>query len=92
MNNKSNYGVNIPLKFNRALKITLLSSFLLVGLAFFTNMFAQNSKVNIPSSSLSIHQILEQIETQTDYLFVYNKEELNLNKKVKLANISNTEV
>lgn len=52
---------------------------------------AQNSKVNINARNIDLKDVLGEIEKQTDYLFIYNPAEVNLNAKTSL-NIQNKDV
>lgn len=37
------------------------------------NGYSQSTKISIPRSSLKVSELLSKIESQTEYLFVYNK-------------------
>ena len=41
-------------------------------------------RININANNESTHSILEQIEQQTDYLFIYNTNEIDLNRKASV--------
>lgn len=62
-------------------RIFLLSAVLLIG---FSTVNAQTSKVSISQQNISIKDILQRIEKQTSYLFVYNPSEINLDKKINV--------
>jgi TonB-linked SusC/RagA family outer membrane protein len=47
-----------------------------------TNVNSQVAKVNINLKNASVIQIIRAIENQTDYLFVYDKNEINLTRQV----------
>ena len=49
-----------------------------------SNVNSQNTKVSISIKNANILNVLEKIESQTDYLFVYNKNEVNLGQKVSM--------
>lgn len=70
--------------FKRILKITGLT--FLVLFLFTTGVFATEvlkvAKVTLAAEAMSYQDILSAIERQTDYLFVYEKSEINLDKKV----------
>ena len=53
--------------------------------------FGQNQKVTLKEKGVSLAQIFQQIEYQTDLHFFYNSNELNLSEKVSL-NTKNTEI
>lgn len=77
----------LPKSTKRILNIMKLCSLILFvctsGL-FATETFSQVAKVTISDKSASFKEILSDIENQTDYLFVYDKSEINLNQKVTL--------
>ena len=52
--------------------------------AYCGNSYSQNAKVNIPSSQLRVGQVLSQIESQTEYLFVYNKKSVDVRRTVNV--------
>ena len=58
-------------------------------LACFANLFAANTnvyaqEVDLSSTTLTTQEVMEEIESKTDYLFVYDKSEINLKKKISL--------
>lgn len=69
-------------------KLFLLAAVLFVG---FSTASAQNAKVSISQQNVSIKDVLQRIEKQTTYLFVYNSSEINLEKKVNV-NMTNVSV
>lgn len=67
----------------KILNIMRISAFLLflcVFSSFAAKTNSQNAKVNINGNNLTIGQFIDQVEQQTDYLFVYSKSELNMNE------------
>lgn len=72
-------------KVPKILSIMRISAFLLF-LCVFTSFaevtYSQNAKVNINEAHMTISEFIEQIESQTDYLFVYSKNELNTNDEI----------
>lgn len=68
------------------LRAMRMSTFLLCACAFSAyagNSASQNARVNIHKSNAQIDEILDEIESQTDYLFVYNNQ-INVNRKVSV--------
>lgn len=64
------------------MKITL---FLLLFVAFQAhseNGYSQSAKISIPRSSLKVSELLSKIESQTEYLFVYNKKNVDTRRTV----------
>lgn len=82
-------GLYVPLKLNhkhilRIMKITFLLSFIFITGLFATEANSQVAKVSISAEETNIHELINQIEQQTDYLFVYDKNEVDLNRKVSV--------
>lgn len=69
-------------------KLFLLATVFFMG---FSAANAQNAKVSISQQNVSIKDVLQRIEKQTTYLFVYNSSEINLDKKVNV-NMNNASV
>jgi TonB-linked SusC/RagA family outer membrane protein len=67
------------------MKLTFLLIILLVSGAFATNAVSQVAKVSLLMNGVPISQIIEAIESQTDYLFVYNKEEVDVTRNVSIS-------
>ena len=63
-----------------------ITSFLLLVCVFCTfaeNTHSQNARVSINKKNVQLETVLNEIEHQTDYLFIYNNP-VNVNKKVSL--------
>ena len=63
-----------------------ITTFLLLVCVFCTfaeNTHSQNARVSISKRNAQLEEILTEIESQTDYLFIYNNQ-VNVNKKVSL--------
>lgn len=71
-------------KFLRIMRISTFLLFLCVFAAFATNTNSQNARVNINRNNLTISEFIDQVEKQTDYLFVYSKSELNVNENISV--------
>lgn len=67
----------------RTMKASLILLISCVSVAFGSNIYSQSAKVNIKLRNGQIKQVIEQIEQQTDYLFVYNSK-VDVNKKVSI--------
>lgn len=70
--------------FLRIMKLSVLALFLFVGTMFATETYSQSRKVTIVANNISINKVLRSIEKQTDYLFVFNAKNVNLNKSVNV--------
>lgn len=81
---------SIPRNTNHLLlKNTLLKMKILFVLLFVSSLslYANNAysqKVTIEEKKATLNDILREIEDQTDFFFVYNKEELDLNREVSV--------
>lgn len=70
-------------KSNHLGRIMKLSVFLLMSFAFTAianNASSQNAKVSLNEKNVAVSKILNSIESQTDYLFIYNKNNVNVNR------------
>jgi hypothetical protein len=79
----------VPLKSNcnyifRIMKITFLLMFIFTAGMLASEANSQNVKVTIAEKNMNVRQLLNEIEEQTDYLFIYNKEEVNLNRNIAI--------
>ncbi|NDV82211.1 SusC/RagA family TonB-linked outer membrane protein [Bacteroides sp. 51] len=59
-------------------------------LACLCPIYAQNARVKISASPVRIGELLEQIESQTEYLFVYNKKNVDVRRTVNISTDSKT--
>lgn len=70
----------------QVLRTMRMSTFLLCACAFSAyaeTSVSQNARVSINKSNTQLDEILNEIESQTDYLFVYNNQ-VNVNRKVSV--------
>ena len=68
----------------RTMKITLFLLLFVTFQAYCGNSYSQNAKVSIPNSQLRVGQVLSKIESQTEYLFVYNKKSVDVRRTVNV--------
>lgn len=94
-----NYHLNRQLIFEfkhllRLERIIVLTLFSCVFMFLAVDVNAQNTNISIQVENTSIQRIISEIEKQTDYLFVYNKKEVNVNQKIsfRVTNASLQEV
>lgn len=66
------------------MKLTFLALFLCVTGLFATEATSQVAKVTIKAQSVPFKEILSNIEKQTEYYFVYDKRDIDLNHKVSI--------
>lgn len=62
----------------------LIAIFLLFAVfeTFALNVYSQSHKISIDKNLATLAEIIELIENQTDYLFIYNKQDVNLKKQL----------
>lgn len=69
-------------RFKQIFRIMRISTFLLMVCVFCSyagNVHSQNARVSIRMNNVKLDKILNEIESQTDYLFIYNNQ-VNINK------------
>ena len=71
-------------KFLRIMRISTFLFFLCVFTSFAAKTNSQNARVSINGNNLTISEFIDQVEKQTDYLFVYSKSELNVNENISV--------
>ncbi len=74
----------------RKMRTTFLILIMFASSLFATNVNSQTTKVNISLKDASVLTVLQSIENQTDYLFVYNKDEVDLDRKVNVDALNST--
>lgn len=70
------------------MKITLFFIFCFLMQLHAENTYSQTANVNLNKNSLTLQELISQIEKQTGYLFVYSKNDLDLSKKVNIKTTS----
>lgn len=77
-------------RFKQNFRIMRISTFLLMVCVFCSyagNAHSQNAKVSIRMNNVKLDKILNEIENQTDYLFIYNNQvDINKITSVKVKN------
>lgn len=66
------------------MKITLFLLLFVTFQAYSSSSYSQNAKISIPRSELRVSEILDKIEAQTEYLFVYNKKSVDVRRTVNV--------
>lgn len=69
--------------FFRIMRIALFLLATCVFTLYAENSYSQNTKVNIDMNSVKLEKILDEIEKQTNFLFIYNSQ-VNINKTVSV--------
>ncbi len=79
-------------KFFNVMRISTVLLFICFFASYASNANSQNAKVNITNNRMTIGVFIKKVEMETDYMFVYNKEEIDVNKTVSLQKGQNTVV
>ncbi|MCI1778496.1 MAG: SusC/RagA family TonB-linked outer membrane protein [Bacteroidales bacterium] len=58
--------------------------FILIFESYGIDLFSQTTKVSLSKGSFTIEKLLSEIEAKTNYLFVYNKQDVDLNRTVSI--------
>lgn len=88
--------INTLLKLNLKMKLSMLLLFLAVFGAKATNTYGQGSNITLNLKEVTVENFIDKIESSTDFRFIYQIEDVNLNrlislkvKKDKITNILN---
>lgn len=68
----------------RIMRLSVLFLFVVVADLFATQVYSQNQTVQLSKRSASVAELIGMIEQQTDYLFVYDKQQINVNRVVSV--------
>ena len=66
------------------MKITFILFFLGTYSLFANEVYSQKAKVSVNERNVVLETVLDKIEAQTDYLFIYSKSNVDVSKKVSL--------
>lgn len=69
----------------RTMKITLFLLLFVTLQAYSADSYSQSAKISIENGTLRVGQLLSKIEAQTDYLFVYNKKNVDLKRVISIS-------
>lgn len=69
----------------RMMRTTCILVIVFASSLFATNVNSQVAKVNITLKNVSVIQVIRAIENQTEYLFVYDKNEIDLTRQVDVS-------
>mgnify|MGYP003638218186 CR=1 FL=1 len=86
MKKKCEWWVSSWRDLKKLMLMTKLTTFLV--LVFSVNavasVYSQSTKLNLNMEQASIKEVLQQIESQSDFRFIYENEKLNMDKKVSI--------
>ena len=72
-----------PNSLRRIMKLSLLLLCITFSV-FARNANSQNAKVTLDKQNVAVHDILDAIEEQTEFLFLYNKQNVNVNRRTSI--------
>lgn len=82
-NNPKGILLSCPIKINLKIKLTAL--LLLVSLfKIYANSYAQNTKISLALENVSLKEVLDKIETETEFRFLYRDKNIELDKRVSI--------
>lgn len=67
-----------------AMKITLLLIFMSTVAAFSSNSYSQDAKISLSLNNATVKEVIKAIEGQSEFIFFYQDQELDLARKVTL--------
>ncbi len=92
---KNNYSL-IPMikpfwesKFLRTMRVTLFLIMLGITQVFAVNTYSQSTRLSLSLKNVSIKNILNQIENQSDFYFIYDATVVDVDKKVSIESENN---
>ena len=68
----------------RVMKFFLLFAFLTAGSCFASEIYSQETSFSMNYENKTVKEVINEIEKQTDYLFVYNVNEVNLQRTIQV--------
>lgn len=87
MKKKSTYGITMPiLNINSFRKMKLILLFVTISLFQLSALesYAQNAKINLSLSNVTLAEAIKTIESKTQFVFFFNNSNIDMNKKVDL--------
>lgn len=68
----------------RIIKLSTLLLFLYILHLYAENAYSQKTTVNIQKNALTLQELISEIEEQTDYLFVFSRNDINVSRLVTI--------
>ncbi|MFT7033214.1 MAG: TonB-linked SusC/RagA family outer membrane protein [Cyclobacteriaceae bacterium] len=82
--NRKRYAPPILTKIVRAMKISVLLITLGIANAMAYGSYSQEAKISLKMDDASIEMVLDEIEKQSEFYFLFNQKLIDANRKVKL--------
>jgi TonB-dependent starch-binding outer membrane protein SusC len=73
-----------PIKFFKIMRISLFLILAGVMQVFATGTFSQNAKVSLNLKNATVRQVLEEIESQSGFYFIYSNKLVDVNRKMDI--------
>jgi TonB-linked SusC/RagA family outer membrane protein len=70
--------------FKRIMKLSFFILFCIAFSAIAENVNSQNANVTLKKQNVPVSEILKEIEEQSDYLFIYNKQNVDVNRRASI--------
>lgn len=67
------------------MRITVLILLLTSVLSYSSNSYAQNAKLSLHLNNATVRDVLKAIEDQSEFIFFYQDQQIDLNRKVAVA-------
>ena len=78
-------GLACPSLFKISLKMKLTTLLLIVSLfEIHANSYSQNTKVSLNLKNATVEQVFREIESKTEFKFLYKNKDVELNRKVSI--------
>ena len=81
---KNKHGIYIPEFLSFIMRVTFLLFFIGVIQTYATNTYAQLTQLTIHENNIELHELFDKIESQTEFYFFYNNDQINRYKKVNI--------
>lgn len=78
------YILKLIPKITRTMKLTCLLLCLSIGMVLASQSYAQETKISVPETEMTVAEVLEEIEQQTDFHFFYNNKIVDVNRKISI--------
>lgn len=85
ISNKKIEGQNFAIKIFRIMRLSILFLFLGITLAMATKSYSQSVILNLNMEDATIEDVINTIEKQSEYHFLYNKKVVNVEHKVSIS-------
>lgn len=87
---KKNYDLWVSMypalkKLIMELKISILIIIISLGNIFASNTYSQSVKVRLDAENKTLEQVMDEIEQQSEFYFVFNQKQVDIDRKVDIC-------